>query len=206
MQTLSAISAEKNSTIIFPLPIDIMSHYLKDDTPIPSRKSSLADIDEIFPDPPEPKAPEYEIFPPAPPELSEQPIYAVPEKGRRPPPPPPDYPQNKDLPIYQPAQTKRQMSDKQFTPSSNQYEVPQIKCETAQQQTHVSQQLYDTMNNQQYEVLCKQYQTQTHESKQYQTQTHERKRPAPDPPRSSSSHQKSTSNDEHYDSLNNKFD
>lgn len=28
MQTLSAISAEKNSTIIFPLPIDILSHCL----------------------------------------------------------------------------------------------------------------------------------------------------------------------------------
>ena len=28
MQTLSAISAEKNSTIIFPLPIDLLSHIL----------------------------------------------------------------------------------------------------------------------------------------------------------------------------------
>ncbi|XP_064107114.1 band 7 protein AGAP004871-like isoform X4 [Macrobrachium nipponense] len=30
MQTLNAISAEKNSTIIFPLPIDLLSHYIKD--------------------------------------------------------------------------------------------------------------------------------------------------------------------------------
>ncbi|XP_069976877.1 band 7 protein AGAP004871 isoform X5 [Penaeus vannamei] len=29
MQTLNAISAEKNSTIIFPLPIDLLSHYMK---------------------------------------------------------------------------------------------------------------------------------------------------------------------------------
>lgn len=28
LQTLSAISAEKNSTIIFPLPIDMMSKYV----------------------------------------------------------------------------------------------------------------------------------------------------------------------------------
>ncbi|XP_066978431.1 band 7 protein AGAP004871-like isoform X1 [Macrobrachium rosenbergii] len=30
MQTLNAISAEKNSTIIFPLPIDLLSHYIQD--------------------------------------------------------------------------------------------------------------------------------------------------------------------------------
>ncbi|KAG7154347.1 Band 7 protein-like 3 [Homarus americanus] len=29
MQTLNAISAEKNSTIIFPLPIDLLSQYMK---------------------------------------------------------------------------------------------------------------------------------------------------------------------------------
>ncbi|KAK7069011.1 Mechanosensory protein 2, partial [Halocaridina rubra] len=29
MQTLNAISAEKNSTIIFPLPIDLLSHYMQ---------------------------------------------------------------------------------------------------------------------------------------------------------------------------------
>ena len=28
LQTLSTISAEKNSTIIFPLPIDVLSHFL----------------------------------------------------------------------------------------------------------------------------------------------------------------------------------
>lgn len=28
LQTLTSISAEKNSTIIFPLPIDYMSHFL----------------------------------------------------------------------------------------------------------------------------------------------------------------------------------
>jgi erythrocyte band 7 integral membrane protein len=27
LQTLTSISAEKNSTIIFPLPIDVMSHF-----------------------------------------------------------------------------------------------------------------------------------------------------------------------------------
>ena len=35
MQTLNSISAEKNSTIIFPLPIDFIAHFLKpskDDT------------------------------------------------------------------------------------------------------------------------------------------------------------------------------
>jgi hypothetical protein len=30
LQTLNSISAEKNSTIIFPLPIDFISHFLKD--------------------------------------------------------------------------------------------------------------------------------------------------------------------------------
>ena len=29
LQTLNTISAEKNSTIIFPLPIDILKHFLK---------------------------------------------------------------------------------------------------------------------------------------------------------------------------------
>jgi len=33
LQTLNAISAEKNSTIIFPLPIDILKHFLKPGTP-----------------------------------------------------------------------------------------------------------------------------------------------------------------------------
>ncbi|RWS19125.1 Band 7 protein-like protein, partial [Leptotrombidium deliense] len=28
LQTLNTISAEKNSTIIFPLPIDLLSHFL----------------------------------------------------------------------------------------------------------------------------------------------------------------------------------
>jgi erythrocyte band 7 integral membrane protein len=28
LQTLNTISAEKNSTIIFPLPMDILSHFL----------------------------------------------------------------------------------------------------------------------------------------------------------------------------------
>ena len=31
LQTLNTISAEKNSTIIFPLPIDILKHFLKPD-------------------------------------------------------------------------------------------------------------------------------------------------------------------------------
>ena len=30
LQTLNSISAEKNSTIIFPLPIDFIPHFLKD--------------------------------------------------------------------------------------------------------------------------------------------------------------------------------
>lgn len=30
LQTLNTISAEKNSTIIFPLPIDFLSHFIKD--------------------------------------------------------------------------------------------------------------------------------------------------------------------------------
>ena len=29
-QTLNSISAEKNSTIIFPLPIDFITHFMKD--------------------------------------------------------------------------------------------------------------------------------------------------------------------------------
>jgi erythrocyte band 7 integral membrane protein len=29
LQTLNTISAEKNSTIIFPLPIDFLSHFMK---------------------------------------------------------------------------------------------------------------------------------------------------------------------------------
>ncbi len=29
LQTLNTISAEKNSTIIFPLPIDFLSHFIK---------------------------------------------------------------------------------------------------------------------------------------------------------------------------------
>ena len=29
LQTLNTISAEKNSTIIFPLPIDILKHFIK---------------------------------------------------------------------------------------------------------------------------------------------------------------------------------
>jgi erythrocyte band 7 integral membrane protein len=29
LQTLNTISAEKNSTIIFPLPVDILGHFLK---------------------------------------------------------------------------------------------------------------------------------------------------------------------------------
>lgn len=29
LQTLSTIAAEKNSTIIFPLPIDIINHFIK---------------------------------------------------------------------------------------------------------------------------------------------------------------------------------
>lgn len=31
LQTLNTISAEKNSTIIFPLPIDILKHFLAPD-------------------------------------------------------------------------------------------------------------------------------------------------------------------------------
>ena len=31
LQTLNTISAEKNSTIIFPLPIDLIKHFLKTD-------------------------------------------------------------------------------------------------------------------------------------------------------------------------------
>lgn len=31
LQTLNTISAEKNSTIIFPLPIDFLSHFIKSD-------------------------------------------------------------------------------------------------------------------------------------------------------------------------------
>jgi len=30
LQTLNTISAEKNSTIIFPVPLDIVSHFLRD--------------------------------------------------------------------------------------------------------------------------------------------------------------------------------
>ena len=30
LQTLNSISAEKNSTIIFPLPIDFITHFMKD--------------------------------------------------------------------------------------------------------------------------------------------------------------------------------
>ena len=29
LQTLTSISAEKNSTIVFPLPIDLISHFMK---------------------------------------------------------------------------------------------------------------------------------------------------------------------------------
>lgn len=31
LQTLSSISAEKNSTIVFPLPIDIINYFIKKD-------------------------------------------------------------------------------------------------------------------------------------------------------------------------------
>ncbi|XP_069957412.1 band 7 protein AGAP004871 isoform X1 [Cherax quadricarinatus] len=46
MQTLNAISAEKNSTIIFPLPIDLLSQYMKNDkknAKIKSKKDLLSD-------------------------------------------------------------------------------------------------------------------------------------------------------------------
>ncbi|KAL7644853.1 UNVERIFIED_CONTAM: hypothetical protein RMT77_004670 [Armadillidium vulgare] len=44
MQTLNAISAEKNSTIIFPLPIDLLSYYMKDkDTKKASKKDLLSE-------------------------------------------------------------------------------------------------------------------------------------------------------------------
>ncbi|MPC20488.1 Band 7 protein [Portunus trituberculatus] len=48
MQTLNAISAEKNSTIIFPLPIDLLSQYMKNGNSkngknVKSKKDLLSD-------------------------------------------------------------------------------------------------------------------------------------------------------------------
>merc|ERR1712012_1510597 len=38
LQTLNSISAEKNSTIIFPLPIDFIKHFLKEPSPAKEEK------------------------------------------------------------------------------------------------------------------------------------------------------------------------
>lgn len=42
LQTLGTISAEKNSTIIFPLPVDLITHFMRDGTTTLSSQDALA--------------------------------------------------------------------------------------------------------------------------------------------------------------------
>merc|ERR1712203_212488 len=43
LQTLNSISAENNSTIVFPIPIDIMSHFMKNNGQLQPPPVPLAD-------------------------------------------------------------------------------------------------------------------------------------------------------------------
>ncbi|VEL24251.1 unnamed protein product, partial [Protopolystoma xenopodis] len=44
LQTLSTISAEKNSTIIFPLPVDLVAHFMRRGPPCPATSRTPAPV------------------------------------------------------------------------------------------------------------------------------------------------------------------